>query len=132
MSETIKWNFVTQVLHGPSVSAAASIDGVDAYDKFDINLADTATQQVDLMPGGATSLLVINPRPPHAAISYELGGNPVAMDGPHLLIGPGAVSLLGGVTSLTFTNNSGADAVIEILVGRDSTPEQKPGNQCLK
>lgn len=122
MSETINWNFVTQVLQGPSVSAAASITDLDAYDKFEIDLADTVTQAVDLVPGDTLSLVVINPQPPHADLSYELGGNPVALDGPHVLIGSGAVSLLGGATSLTFTNNTGADAVIEILVGRDATP----------
>ena len=122
MSETIKWNFVTQVLKGPSVSAAASIDDVDAYDKFEINLEDGVTQDVDLTPGGATYLLVINPKPPSADLSYELGGNPVALDGPHVLIGTGAVGLLGGATSLSFTNGTGDDAVIEILIGRDSTP----------
>jgi len=122
MSETIKWNFVTQVLHGPSVSAAATIDDVDAYDKFDIELADSVTQTVNLVPGGTIFLLVINPKTPDEDLSYELSGSPVALDGPHVLIGSGAVSLLGGVTSLTFTNNTGAEAVIEILVGRDSTP----------
>lgn len=122
MAETIKWNFVTRVLNGPSVSAAGSIDTVDAYDKFDISLADTDSQAVDLTPGGDTFLLVINPRTPHADLSYELDGNPVALDGPHVLFGAGAVGLLGGATSLTFTNNTGADAVIEILIGRDATP----------
>jgi hypothetical protein len=122
MPEKIKWNFATQVSGGPSVSAAASINDVDAYDKFDISLADTDSQAVNLTPVGDTSLLVINPKPPHEDLSYELNGNPVALDGPHVLIGEGAVSLLGGATSLTFTNNTGADAVIEILIGRDSTP----------
>ena len=122
MSETIRWNFVTQVLKGPSVSAAASIDTVDAYDKFDIDLADTVTQTVNLVPSGTISLLVINPKTPDANLSYDLGSSAIALDGPHVLIGSGAVSLLGGATSLTFTNNTGADAVIEILVGRDSTP----------
>lgn len=122
MSETIKWNFVTQVLMGPSVSAASTIDEIDAYDKFEIVLGDTETQVVNLTPGGDTYLLVINPQPPHADLSYELDGNPVALDGPHVLIGTGAVGLLGGATSLTFTNNTSADAVIEILIGRDSTP----------
>ena len=122
MSETIKWNFVTQVLQGPSVSGAANIDDVDAYDKFDIDLADSVTQTVNLVPSGSISLLVINPKTPNIDLNYDLGGNPVALDGPHVLIGSGAVSLLGGVTSLDFTNNTGADAVIEILVGRDSTP----------
>ena len=66
--------------------------------------------------------MVINPRVPHEDLSYDLSGSPIALDGPHVLIGAGAVSLLGGATSLTFTNNTGADAVIEILIGRDSTP----------
>jgi len=122
MSETIKWNFVIQVLQGPSVSAAASIKDADAYDKFDISIADTVTQTVNLVPADSISLLVINPKTPDKDLSYDLSGSPVALDGPHVLIGSGAVSLLGGATSLDFTNNTGADAVIEILVGRDSTP----------
>ncbi|MBU1059862.1 MAG: hypothetical protein KJ804_16255 [Proteobacteria bacterium] len=122
MPETINWNFVIKVLQGPSISASARIDAIDAYDKFDINLADSVTQAVNLVPGGNISLLVINPKTPDADLSYDLGGSPVALDGPHVLIGSGAVSLLGGATSLTFTNSTGADAVIEILVGRDSTP----------
>ena len=122
MSETINWNFVTKVLHGPSVSANDSITDVDAYDKFDIDLADSVTQTVNLVPTGSISLLVISPNTPDADLSYDLDGSPVALDGPHVLIGSGAVGLLGGATSLTFTNNTGADAGIEILVGRDSTP----------
>ena len=122
MSETINWNFVTQVLQGPSVSAAASINDVDAYDKFDITIADTVTQTVNLVPADSISLLVINPKTPDEDLSYDLSGSPIALDGPHVLIGSGAVSLLGGATSLDFTNNTGADAVIEILVGRDATP----------
>lgn len=123
MPEIIKWNFVTQVLKGPSVSAKGSITDADAYDKFDVELNDTVTQAVNLVPAGASiSVLVINPKTPDADLSYDLGGNPVPLDGPHVLIGEGAVSLLGGATSLTFTNSTGADAVIEILVGRDSTP----------
>lgn len=122
MSETINWNFVIKVLQGPSVSASGSIDDVDAYDKFGINLADSVTQAVNLVPSGNISLLVINPKTPDKDLSYDLSGTPVALDGPHVLIGSGAVSLLSGATSLTFTNNTGADAVIEILVGRDSTP----------
>ncbi|MCB1702645.1 MAG: hypothetical protein H6985_08870 [Pseudomonadales bacterium] len=123
MAETIRWNFVTQVLNGPNVSAAGTTDTVDAYDKFNIRIEDSQSQAVSLVPPGAgITLLVINPVTPDETLSYELDGNPVALDGPHVLLGSGAVGLLGGVTSLTFTNNTGADAVIEILVGRDSTP----------
>ncbi len=122
MAETIKWNFVTQVLHGPSVSAAGSFDEVNAYDKFNIEIADTVTQAVNLVPADSISVLVINPKKPDKNLTYDLSGSDVALDGPHVLIGTGAVGLLGGATSLTFTNATGADAVIEILIGRNSTP----------
>ncbi len=121
MAEKINWNFVAQVMKGPSISAAASVE-VDAYDKFEITILDTVTQVVNLVPGGTLSLLVINPKIPDGNLTYDLSGSPVKLDGPHALIGTGAVSLLGGVTSLSFTNNTGADAIIEILIGRDATP----------
>ena len=120
MAEKLNWNYLANALNGPSVSGAGSIE-VDAYDKFAITVTAGATQEVNLVPGDAISLLIINPKPPSTDLSYALGGNPVALDGPHLLIGAGAVSLLGTVTSLKFTNNTGSDAVIEILIGRDAT-----------
>jgi len=121
MAEKMNWNYVAQALNGPSVSGAGSME-VDAYDKFDITVADGATQAVNLVPGDSLSLLIINPRTPSADLTYAVGGNDVPLDGPHVLIGAGAVSLLGGATSLSFTNNTGTDAVIEILIGRDATP----------
>jgi len=121
MAEKISWNYVAQALNGPSLSGQGELE-VDAYDKIEVTIADGDTQQVDLVPGGTVSLLVINPDVPDADLSYDVGGNAVALDGPHVLIGTGAVSLLGGATSLTFTNNTGVDATIGILLGRDATP----------
>lgn len=121
MGEKISWNYVTQALNGPSLSAAGDIE-VDAYDKFEVTVGDTATQAVNLVPAGTVSLLVINPASPDAKLTYKVGGNDVPLDGPQVLIGAGAVSLLGGTSNLSFTNNTGADAVIDILVGRDATP----------
>jgi hypothetical protein len=121
MAEKINWNYVAQALNGPSVSGAGGME-VDAYDKFEVTVAVGATQAVNLVPGDGLSLLIINPTTPSADLTYALGGNDVSLDGPHVLIGAGAVSLLGGATSLSFTNNTGTDAVIEILIGRDATP----------
>ena len=73
------------------------------------------------MPSGTVSLLVINPAVPDVDLSYDVGGNAVALDGPHVLIGAAAVSLLSGAVNLSFTNNTGGDATIEILLGRDAT-----------
>lgn len=121
MTEKINWNYVAQALNGPSVSAQGGME-VDAYDKFAVTLADNATQQVNLVPGGTVSLLAINPSPASDKLTYKLGSVDVKLDGPHVLIGSGAVGLLGSLASLTFTNKTGADAVIEILIGRDATP----------
>ena len=121
MAEKINWNYVVQALDGPSLSAAGDVE-VDGYDKLKVTLADNATQQVDLVPSAAMLLLIINPASPSADLSYEVNGNDVMLDGPQVFIGTGAVSLIGGATNLTFTNKTGADAVIEILIGRDTTP----------
>jgi hypothetical protein len=121
MAEKISWNFVAQALNGPSVLGKGLLE-VDAYDKIKVTITTGATQQVDLVPSGTVSLLVINPAVPDIKLSYAIGANTIGLDGPHVLIGTGAVSLLGGATSLTFTNNTTADATIEILLGRDATP----------
>jgi hypothetical protein len=45
------------------------------------------------------------------------------LDGPHVLIGAGAVALLGATqNSIEFTNGGSEDATVNILVGRDATP----------
>lgn len=121
MAEKISWNYVAQALNGPSLSGQGVLE-VDAYDKIEVTIMDGATQQVNLVPSGTVSLLVINPAVPDVDLSYDIGGTAIALDGPHVLIGTGAVSLLGGASNLSFTNNTGADATIEILLGRDATP----------
>lgn len=121
MAEKISWNYVAQALNGPSLSGQGVLE-VDAYDKIEVTITAGATQQVNLVPSGTVSLLVINPAIPDVNLSYKIGVKVVALDGPHVLIGTGAVSLLGGATNLSFTNNTGADATIEILLGRDATP----------
>lgn len=121
MAEKINWNFVVQALNGPSVSGAGNLE-VEAYDKIAVTITAGETKQVNLVPSGTVSLLVINPVVSNADLSYDVGGNAVALDGPHVLIGAGAVSLLGGAANLSFTNNTAADATVEILIGRDATP----------
>lgn len=121
MTEKINWNYVIQALNGPSVSALGTLD-VDAYDKFTVTIADNATQQVNLVPSGTVSILAINPGTASDKLTYKLNSADVKLDGPHVLICSGAVGLLGNLANLSFTNKTGADAVVEILIGRDATP----------
>src|SRR3569832_457847 len=115
------WFFVVLVVFGLCFFAAGEME-VDAYDKLAITVADNVSQQVDFVPNAKASLLIINPENASTDLTYKVGANDIKLDGPQVFIGAGAVALLGGATSLTFTNHSGADAVIEILVGRDTTP----------
>lgn len=122
MAERLLWSVMVKAVDGPQVAVSGALP-VEAYDKIAVTLAAGATQQVDLSPGGAAAVtaLVISPAAPDALLTYDVGGNAVTLDAPHVLLG-GAVALIGDPTSLTFTNGTAADADITILVGRDATP----------
>jgi len=122
VAEQLLWSVMVRAVGGPQVAVSASLQ-VEAYDKLAVTIADGATTQVDLAPsGGEVALVLISASSPSPDLTYEVAGNTVALNGPLALIGSGAVGLLGGATSLSFTNGTGADADIQILVGRDATP----------
>ena len=93
-------------------------------------MADSATDlEVNIQPAGAglAQFLSITSSAYDSTITYKVNSaastDVLPLDGPHLLIGAGAVSLLDEEpTALFFSNSSGADVTIDILVGRDATP----------
>ena len=125
MAEKVTWSFSIQVAGGPNVGGTSTLIA-EAYDKVQVDLEDNTTDKVvNLAPDGAgtTKLIAIIPKKPDAKLTYKRGADNVMLDGPHLLIGDGAVSLLalnGG--SLKFTNTTGAVASIDVFVARDATP----------
>ena len=122
MAEQLLWSVMVKAVDGPQVSVSGTMP-VEAYDKLGVTVAAGATQQVDLSPGGTAEVtaVVISPATPDALLTYDVGGNDIALDAPHVLLG-GAVALISDPTSLTFTNGTAADTEITILVGRDATP----------
>jgi hypothetical protein len=123
MPETLNWNLSVNVTGGPQLSGAAALI-VDAYDKLDVKVpADGQPHTVKMGPGNWTtvSLVLIVPSQPDDKLTYKLNGQDTRLDGTHLLVGLGAVSLLGaGNAQLDFTNGTGADVTLDILVGRAS------------
>src|SRR5262249_26412146 len=120
MAEQLSWSFSVAAAGGPSVSGADSL-AVDAYDRLHVNIPAGGNADVKILPGGSpdVSLLVISPSKPSPDITYDVGGNDVALDGPHVLIGVGAVGLLAAnIGTLKFTNAGAADVEIDVLVGR--------------
>jgi|SRR3954447_15462212 hypothetical protein len=124
MPEKLNWSYATQVVGGPTLAASGSLD-VEAYLKLTVTVPAGGSLDVEVLPGGGGSvqLLVINPAVPSADLTYTVGADEVALDGPHVLIGVGAVGLLAAtVGTLTFDNAGAEDAEISILAGRDATP----------
>jgi len=69
------------------------------------------------------SLIVLSPTTTSADLTYDVEGKAVPLDSAQVFLGAGAATLLGAdPASLTFTNDTDASVVIEILVGRDATP----------
>jgi len=126
MSETISWSFKVQVTGGPSLNATDTID-VDAYDKIVATVkkknggAGKAT--IDIQPGDAAQILLITSTL-YEDLTYEVdsSGSTEDLDGPLVLIGAGAVSLLNDTQNqIVFTNNNTSnDATVTVLVGRNA------------
>jgi hypothetical protein len=124
MPEKLNWSYAAQVVGGPTLAASGALD-VEAYLKLTVTVPAGGSLDVEVLPGGGGSvqLLVINPAVPSEDLTYTVGTEEVVLDGPHVLIGAGAVGLLAGtVGTLTFDNAGAEDAEIAILAGRDATP----------
>jgi hypothetical protein len=129
MPETIVLTVGAEVASGPTIKESRTLT-VDAYDKISVTVPDGASNLgVELQPGGAGSvrLLIVKSSLYGDALKYTVntGTTDHVLDGPHVLVGAGAVGLFGSEpTKLVFDNALGAgkDAQIQILIGRDATP----------
>jgi hypothetical protein len=128
MSEKINWSFKAQVSSGPSVSLSGEVTA-DAYDKIEVTIpASTAMSSpvtVEVQPGTGVTFLLITAAS-YKGLSYKVStttADEITLDGPHILIGSGAVALLVNTPDkFLFANTETADAKISILVARDATP----------
>jgi hypothetical protein len=124
MAEKLAFSYSVQAVGGPTVAGGGTML-VDSYAKLNVVVPKKKTLEVEVQPGAGSGLqiLLIQPTKPSAELSYKSGSDSFVLDGPHLLIGSGAVSLLAAsVGKLTFDNKSDTDAEISILAGRDATP----------
>jgi hypothetical protein len=123
MPEKINWTLNVQVVGGPKVAASDVLE-VDAYDKIEAVIPAGASATVNVQPsGGAQFLLITASSYENLTYKVDASGTTVTLDDPHVLIGSGAVSLLGSTQSqFAFSNGSAADVTVNILVGRDATP----------
>lgn len=128
MPEIINWSFSVAALNGPRVNGSDAVV-VDAYDKASITLvAGDADIDVQVQPSttaGKVHVLVIGASTYDAGITFSADGGTtdMALDGPVVLIGTGAVELLADAPqTLRFSNTTSGDVTVDILVGRDPAP----------
>ena len=124
MPERVNWSYAAQVVGGPTLAASGAVE-VEAYLKLTVTVPAGGSLDVEVLPGdgGSVQLLVINPAAPSEDLTYTVGEDEMVLDGPHVLIGAGAVGLLAAtIGTLAFANAGAEDVEISILAGRDATP----------
>jgi hypothetical protein len=108
----INVTLTVQVVEGPSLSALRTIE-VDAHDKIQVKVG-----------AGRVQLLAITSTRFGDQLTYKVNnaGDAIKLDAEQLLMGAGAVGLLGGSPkTLSFTNNLAEEADVIILVGRKAS-----------
>ncbi|MDZ7962271.1 MAG: hypothetical protein RMY34_31145 [Aulosira sp. DedQUE10] len=124
-----------QVVGGPTINEAKELV-VEAYDKIDIEIEPDKEKSVEVQPseGKRISFLIIkssiySDANKKTKLSYGIDdSSKIDLDQPHFYLGSGVVSLLGSDPKiLKFKNGSENKpenkVQLEILVGRDATPE---------
>lgn len=121
MPESISWTLNVQVVGGPKISAFDTLV-VDAYDKIEAVIHANGSAMVNVQPGDDAQFLLITASS-YENLTYQVdaSGTGINLDGAHVLIGAGAVSLLGATQNqFEFTNTGGQDVTVSILVGRNA------------
>jgi hypothetical protein len=132
MAQAINLNLNVQMVGGPSSSAASSLS-VDAIEKIELVIPGTAPGKASaaVQPAAAkVKFLLISADKYSDKVTYDVvpttgtgGAAGVKLDSQQLLVGEGAVGLLGAAPNkLEFSNTLGAgnDVSVTILVGRNA------------
>jgi hypothetical protein len=129
MTQKISWTLNVQVVGGPRIPDSQTIE-VDAYDMLEVSIEDTAADKEVQLQAGASGVkfLPIKSDVYGDKLTYKVhhgagATGPIKLDALQLLIGSGAVGLLGKApVKVLFSNTQGKAASAQILVGRDATP----------
>jgi hypothetical protein len=123
----LTWQFQAAVPGGPSLTINQPNLQLGAYDVVSVTVpASTSGFVVPVQPSstaGDVILLVIVSSKYDAGITYTVDALGVSqtLDGPHMLLGSGAVSLLNSAAppqKLTVANTLTSDITLQVLAGR--------------
>ena len=127
MSSNITWQFQATIPGGPALTLKTPDIPFAGYDVVALTIpANTNNVAVDIQPSagaGEVVFLVVSSSQYDAKVTYTVDGIATshALDGPHVLLGSGAVSLLNDAAApqkLTFDNTLTKDINVQVVVGR--------------
>ena len=123
----VNWQFQAAIPGGPSVLLNQPGISIAAYDVavVDVGLGASGVN-VPIQPSsgaGDVVFLVVSSTVYDPGINYTVDALPAAhvLDGPHVLLGSGAVGFLNSSAppqKLVFNNTSTRDASVQVVVGR--------------
>lgn len=126
----IEYRFGASIQGGPSVNVKQSPIEVGAYDVVSATLppenggtpSDTTVEVQPAGTAGSVLLFVISADTYDDGVTYDVGGTGRALNGPLMLVGSGAVTLLGATPpeTLTFHNATTNPVQVQVLVGRQA------------
>ena len=123
MSHSIQYNFVASVGGGPSIAASGTME-VAVYSVMKLTVPASGSAVVDASPDATGHLLIIT-ADSYDDITYTVtGGVTATLDGPHVLLGSGAVGFLNSgnpVETITFNSTAANDIEVTIMLGRDAS-----------
>jgi len=122
----INWQFQAAIPGGPAFTLNLPNVSVDGYDVVAVTIPAGKTLAVPIQPSspsGDVVFLVVSSSQYDPGLTYTVDAVGVAhaVDGPHLLVGSGAVGLVNGAASpqtLTFDNTLANDIDVQVVVGR--------------
>lgn len=121
----ITWQFQATVQGGPAITLSQPTITAAAYDITQVTVtAATNNVSVPIQPSttaGDVIFLVVSSSQYDPGINYSVDALGVAhvLDGPHILVGTGAVSFLNNPPQkLIFNNSLTKDINVQVIVGR--------------
>lgn len=124
MPELISWMVSIRARSGPQIMRNGDLP-VDAYEKISVTLEHDDEAEVTVAPGkwaGVTGLFVDASTFDEKLTLKLKDGKTIKLDGPLILIGAGAVSVLGDQDAVITLKNATDDTLtVSLLVARDPT-----------
>jgi hypothetical protein len=116
--EKLTWNLALQIVGGPVIAAGDSLE-IAGYDKHRLIIADGASGVANIGDADGVQFVALVPATPHEDLTYKVGTANIPLDRAQVFAGAGAVSFIeDAFPEFTFKNDTGEEAVIDVLVAR--------------